>query len=238
MKKEDHHLLPAGEHLRRDIKIAPEMTAVPGQQPVKRTFDIVFSLSVLVLSAPLLLLMATAALCSRRPLFLLTQQTGRGRKIFSLFGFNTRDPGHTELRQHWETKDPGLTTCSMLQDSGLGKLPLFFNVLMGDMSVIGPPPMSPMEMDRILSKASGGLDVLLNLKPGIISPGSMQGGHSDEEMVRQLRHDIVYLKHYSIGRDLALLFKAAVLNRTGRGTYYNAAGRLWPENRPWDETNL
>ena len=232
MKKEDHHLLLAGEHLRRDIKITPEMTAVPGRQPMKRTFDIVFSLSVLVLSAPLLLLMATAALCSRRPLFLLTQQTGRGRKTFSLFGFNTRDPGHTKLRQHREAKDPGPLSCSMLQDSGLGKLPLFFNVLRGDMSVIGPPPMFPTEMDRILSTASGGLDVLPNLKPGIISPGSMQGGHSDEEKIRQLRQDIVYLKHYSLRRDLALLFRAAVLNMTEKGTYYNAAGRLWPENRP------
>jgi putative colanic acid biosynthesis UDP-glucose lipid carrier transferase len=218
MKKEERHLFLHGQHLWSDINIAPERTTVPGGQALKRTFDIVFSLSVLVLSAPLLLVMATAALCSRRPVFLLEQRNGRDGKTFSLLSLDTRYPGNTGPGQPRDSKDPGLATRNILKVSGLDKLPLFFNVLRGDMSVIGPPLLFPAELEGSLPEAFGGPDDLPKFKPGIISPGHVAGGHSvgPEAKVRQLRCDIAYLKHYSIRSDLGLLFKAALVNMTAK----------------------
>jgi exopolysaccharide production protein ExoY len=156
----------------------------------KRLFDILFSMVVLVFSSPLLIVLTLLVrLTSKGPIFYTSKRIGRGGKIIGCLKFRTMFEDAEErlhhllqtdhvLRQEWETyqkfeKDPRITPVGhFLRKTSLDEFPQFWNVLKGELSVVGPRPptlMGPPEqfMDEIQTLYGDKTANILSVRPGI-----------------------------------------------------------------------
>lgn len=148
----------------------------------KRLFDILFSLSILLVGSPLYVVLAcTIKLSSKGPIFFLDERVGKDGELFRCYKFRTMFIDAPEklhslletnpsLKQEWLyfqklSHDPRVTAIgSFLRKSSLDELPQFLNVLFGTMSVVGPRPVTSKEIEeRFDLKAAK----ILSVKPGI-----------------------------------------------------------------------
>jgi exopolysaccharide biosynthesis polyprenyl glycosylphosphotransferase len=192
---------------------------------VKRVMDIAGALVLLVVAAPVMALVAVAvALDSRGPVLFRHERVGRGGCRFRIAKFRTMVEGAEamadDLRErsrdpHWLLLDPDprITRLGrLLRRSSLDELPQLWNVLKGDMSLVGPRPLVPAEDDRVTGWGRGRLD----LTPGLTGLWQVLGRTSIpfEEMVKL---DYIYVTNWSAARDLQLLLRTLpiLLNRRG-----------------------
>lgn len=194
----------------------------------KRVFDIVFASVVLFLIAPLLLLIGAAVKLDSRGKALFTQQrVGLDHSRFTMFKFRSMavdaEVRRTELLAHSEgnevlfkmRQDPRVTRVGrVLRRFSLDELPQFFNVLRGEMSVVGPRPPLPSETETYDDRA----DRRLIVKPGITGLWQVHG-RSDLSWEESLRLDLYYVENWSPGTDLGIVLRTAAAMVTGAGAY-------------------
>jgi len=190
---------------------------------VKRVFDLTFSSIVMILGAPLfLILMGVVAVSSKGPIFFLQERSGRWGKIFKVIKFRTMyaDSAKFNMQHSQGDHDPRITPIGrILRRSRLDELPQFFNVLKGDMSIVGPRPLYKYDVDMLMQEAPHEFRKLLTVKPGITSIGQIKVGYASTvaENVQRLRYDLQYLKKYSMLTDVMLIFQTVQVMVTGRG---------------------
>ena len=192
---------------------------------MKRALDLVASLSVLLLCAPLLAMIALAIkLDSRGPVFFKQHRVGRGSKLFHLIKFRTMVVGAEqktdELFQGSEDAnwlkldhDPRITRVGrILRLASLDELPQFWNILKGEMSLVGPRPLIASEDRQIAGRARSRLE----LTPGLTGVWQVLGRTNIpfEEMVKL---DYLYVTNWSPWTDLRLILRTvpAVFSRRG-----------------------
>jgi lipopolysaccharide/colanic/teichoic acid biosynthesis glycosyltransferase len=169
-----------GDHIR----------ALSGYGPAKRLFDIVGAVSLLVLVAPLLSMVALAVkLDTRGPVLVRQTRFGAGFRPFKILKFRTA---------HDDRQVTGLGR--FLRRTGLDELPQLWNVLTGDMSLIGPRPYIPRE----LTVHPVARSVIARVKPGITGLWQVSGRNSTRFQDR-IRFDISYVERYSFRQDMAIL---------------------------------
>lgn len=189
----------------------------------KRLFDLIASAVGLLLLSPLLLLIAAAVrLESHGPALHRAVRVGRGRREFTLYKFRTMvlnaaeaGPGITV------SADPRVTRVGrVLRRAKLDELPQLINVLRGEMSIVGPRPEDP----RYVALYSPEQREVLTVRPGITSPASVrfrdeeallsgsdwEQRYIEEIMPAKLALDLEYVRHASLRRDLAVLWKTLV----------------------------
>jgi lipopolysaccharide/colanic/teichoic acid biosynthesis glycosyltransferase len=177
----------------------------------KRCFDVLFSLAVIILGMPIfILILLLVKLTSKGPVFFLQLRTGQWGEKFLIVKFRTMhaDAHKYGLKHSLGANDPRLTSIgNLLRRSRLDELPQFFNVLKGDMSVVGPRPLYKHDADMLLSAAEQRYRTLLSVKPGITSIGQIKVGYASTftENVTRLRYDLLYLRSYSLIKDLYLI---------------------------------
>ena len=190
----------------------------------KRVFDIVFSLLVLVLFSPVYLLLGLLiALSSPGPIFYTQQRVGKNYKPFNCIKFRTMvvnaddmlseliatSPG---LRQEFEDnfklkRDPRVTKVGhFLRLTSLDEFPQFWNVLKGDMSVVGPRPLVSEELPRYGCH----IDKILTIKPGITGLWQVSG-RNDIPYKRRVQIDLYYANFHSMWLDLSVILKTIVV---------------------------
>jgi exopolysaccharide biosynthesis polyprenyl glycosylphosphotransferase len=191
----------------------------------KRALDVVLAGVLLVLSAPLLLVIAlTIKLTSRGPALFRQQRVGKGGRTFEVFKFRTMvadaESMTAELFKHSEDpnwlkldRDPRVTGIGrVLRLSSLDETPQLINVLKGDMSLVGPRPLQPSENDVI----GGWGRTRLDLTPGVTGLWQVLGRTSIpfEEMVKL---DYQYVTNWSLWTDIRLILQTvpAVLRKRG-----------------------
>lgn len=198
----------------------------------KRFFDLVFSLFVLILGAPLFLLIALAIrLSSSGPTIYSHQRVGRGGRLFPCYKFRTmyRDADirlkrllehDSTLRKEWEQNyklknDPRITPFgTFLRKTSLDELPQFWNALKGDMSIVGPRPVQQQEILRFGAAAPW----ILSVRPGLT--GLWQtSGRSDLSYEARVSLDLQYIQERSFKKDLLLVAKTIPLMLSKRGAY-------------------
>ena len=190
---------------------------------MKRAFDIMFALLLLPLALPLLLLAALAIkLESRHPIFFIQERLGQNEVVFQLYKLRTMVPDAEELNgPQWSSvDDPRITRIGrILRKLRLDELPQLFNVLKGEMTVVGPRPIRRHFAD-ILANEVPYYRLRFLVKPGLT--GWAQVNHdyagSREGQSEKLQYDLFYLVHQSIWLDFLILFKTFKVMAWGKGT--------------------
>lgn len=177
----------------------------------KRAFDLVVAAFLLLVLTPTLLLIAAAIFVeSGGPVFFRQERGGLGGRIFSIWKFRTMLP--TDGFGGWTQRDDKRVTPlgAFLRRTSLDELPQLFNVIAGDMSLVGPRPHAS-AMDDEYGAAIGDYQLRMRVRPGITGlaqvsdlRGSVDGV---EEMRRRVRADVAYIDTWSIGLDLKILAK-------------------------------
>ncbi len=190
---------------------------------VKRVFDMTFASIVMILGAPLfLLLIGIVAISSPGPVFFLQERSGRWGRLFKVMKFRTMyvDADKFGLQHSQGDHDPRITPIGrILRRSRLDELPQFFNVIKGDMSIVGPRPLYKYDVDMLMKEAPHEFRKLLTVKPGITSIGQIKVGYASNlaENVQRLRYDLQYLRKYSMLTDVLLIFQTVQVMVLGRG---------------------
>ena len=198
------------------------------QRLVKRTLDIGVTSVALVVSAPLMIGIALAVkLSSPGPVLFRQRRVGEQEREFTILKFRTMIVGaHAQrdgLEAHNEAdgllfkmrRDPRVTKVGrFLRRTSLDELPQLFNVLLGEMSLVGPRPALPEETTRYAESQRGRLRV----KPGLTGLWQVNGRH-DLVFDDYVRYDLFYVENWSLTMDLYILAKTIPALLTARGSY-------------------
>lgn len=189
---------------------------------IKRAFDIVASALGLILLSPLFALIALQVkLSSRGPVFYSQERIGLYGLPFHIYKFRTMiDHAEEEgLPQLTHDNDPRITRIGKwLRKFRLDELPQLWNILRGDMSIVGPRPERPYFIEQIMKEAPY-YCLLYKVRPGLTSWGPIRVGYTDtmEKMIERLNCDIVYVENMSLLLDLKILFFTTGVIIKGKG---------------------
>ena len=201
---------------------------------VKRIFDIVFALFVLSIFSPVyLLLMVLVALNSRGPIFYVQKRIGKNHRPFNCIKFRTMidnadqaletimessDQVRQEFQESFKLKqDPRITEFGrFLRLTSLDEFPQFWNVLKGEMSVVGPRPLVPEELPKYGHK----INTVLKIKPGITGLWQVSG-RNDIPYPKRVQIDVYYATSHNWLLDLWIVFKTVgvILFPRNNGAY-------------------
>ncbi len=187
----------------------------------KRTFDVVFSSIVLVFISPLLLFIAIMTkLTSKGPVLFSQERVGKGGVPFRIYKFRSMRVDAEKMGPSLSSDfDPRITKWGrIMRKTRLDELPQFFNVLIGDMAIVGPRPERTFFIDQIIQK-SPHYKRLLRIKPGITSLGQVKYGYAENvgEMLQRLRIDLLYIDNSSMWLDFKVMYLTALVMVQGRG---------------------
>ncbi|HEY9506496.1 MAG TPA: TIGR03013 family XrtA/PEP-CTERM system glycosyltransferase [Gemmatimonadales bacterium] len=194
----------------------------PRTEIIKRLFDITVSLAGLLLSLPLMIVAAAAVkLESRGPILYRQPRLGQNGCVFILNKFRSmRQDAEKETGPVWTTqKDTRITRVgALLRRTRLDELPQLFNVLVGDMSFIGPRPERP-EFVSELQKQIPYYMERLAVKPGITGWAQVRYryGSTVEDAVEKLQYDLYYIKNLSLFLDLLIVLNTVQVVLFARG---------------------
>ncbi|MEG2071045.1 MAG: sugar transferase, partial [Bacteroidales bacterium] len=203
------------------ISISPDYLS-DWQRYLKRFFDIILSLTALILLFPLYLFLAIGVKkSSKGPVFYTQERIGYKGKPFKIIKFRSMfTNAEKDLPQLSSHDDPRITPFGrFMRKSRLDETPQFFNVLTGDMSLVGPRPERQYFIDKIVERAPY-YKLLMGVKPGITSWGQVKFGYAEnvDEMVERLKWDILYIENMSLQMDLKILIYTVliVLRKDGK----------------------
>lgn len=177
----------------------------------KRVFDITVAVAALAATAPLWPLIALAVkLCDGGPVFYSQDRVGQNGTVFRLYKFRTMRVDAEQGRSVWALpQDPRVTRVGrFLRRSRLDELPQLYNVLRGQMSIVGPRPERPDFVRELCAQIPFYAERHL-VKPGITGWAqiSFRYGSSSEDARRKLQFDLYYLKHMSFELDITILLR-------------------------------
>ena len=188
---------------------------------IKRAFDIIASVFGLVLLSPLLAFIALVVrYSSKGPVIYSQERIGQYGLPFRIYKFRTMiDHAEQGTPQITQDKDPRITRIGRwLRKYRLDELPQLWNILRGDMSVVGPRPERPYFIEQIMKDAPY-YCLLYKVRPGLTSWGPIRVGYTDtmEKMIERLNCDIVYVENMSLLLDLKILFFTTGVIIHGKG---------------------
>jgi exopolysaccharide biosynthesis polyprenyl glycosylphosphotransferase len=193
----------------------------PWQQTLKRMFDIVVAAVFLTVFLPVYVIIALfVKLTSRGPVFYSHERIGLHGKPFYIHKFRSMVVDAEKNGPALSSKnDPRITRVGLfLRKSRLDELPQFWNVLFGEMSIVGPRPERQFFIDQIVRRAPH-YKHLHKVRPGITSWGQVKYGYAEnvDQMIERLKYDIIYLENMSLGVDLKILIYTFLIVVQGRG---------------------
>jgi len=193
----------------------------PVRRKIKRGTDILVSMMCLVLLFPLFLLCALMVACSSKGGVIYRQERiGLWGRPFQILKFRTMvvDSESTQPKLSYPN-DPRITKVGYwLRKYRLDELPQFWNVLKGEMSLVGPRPERQYFIEQIQQKAPY-YCLIYKLRPGLTSWGPIKVGYADsvDKMVERLKYDIVYMENMSLLLDLRIIFHTFRVILDGKG---------------------
>jgi len=179
-----------------------------GNSLVKRLFDIICSVLLIILTSPVMLICAIGVkLSSKGPVFFRQDRVGKNKKIFKMIKFRSMVV-NDQQDTAWSGKTDSRRTKfgSFLRKTSLDELPQFFNVLKGDMSLVGPRPEIPHFVEQFKDEIPLYM-VRHQIRPGITGWAQVNGLRGDTSIKDRIEHDIYYAENWSILFDLKILFK-------------------------------
>jgi lipopolysaccharide/colanic/teichoic acid biosynthesis glycosyltransferase len=188
---------------------------------IKRAFDIVVSVAMLILLSPLYLILTLLVwYSSKGPVFYRQERIGLHGLPFEIIKFRTMCVhAETETPQLSADNDPRITKVGKwMRKYRLDELPQFWNILRGDMSIVGPRPERRYFINQIEEKAPY-YCMIYKIRPGLTSWGPIKVGYTDtlDKMIRRLNYDIVYIENMSLTLDIKIMFHTIGVIFNGKG---------------------
>ena len=211
------------EHIDRPSLIRiTEQHMTDSELCIKRAFDIVTSAIGLILLSPLFAVIALQVKCSSKgPVFYTQRRIGLYGIPFKICKFRTMvDHAENGTPQITQDNDPRITKIGKwLRRYRLDELPQLWNILRGDMSIVGPRPERPYFIEQIMESAPY-YCLIYKVRPGLTSWGPIRVGYTDtlEKMIERLNADIVYVENMSLLLDAKILFYTVGVIIHGKGT--------------------
>lgn len=176
---------------------------------MKRIVDIVVSLVGLVVASPIMLIAAIAVGCtSKGPVIFKQERIGLHNKPFRMYKFRTMRVQMPSAEQKaWTTKDdPRVTKVGkFLRRTSIDELPQLFNILKGDMSVVGPRPERPQFVEQFKEEIPRYM-VKHQVRPGLTGWAQINGYRGDTSIKKRIEYDIFYIENWTMSFDVKIMF--------------------------------
>jgi Undecaprenyl-phosphate glucose phosphotransferase len=176
---------------------------------MKRIVDIIGALFAIVLSSPFMLAAAIGVkLTSRGPLIFKQERVGLHNKSFQMYKFRSMEvQNDADEKKGWTTKnDPRVTKVGrILRSTSIDELPQLFNVLKGDMSLIGPRPERPLFVEKFKEEIPRYM-IKHQVRPGITGWAQVNGYRGDTSIKKRIEYDLYYIENWSMAFDFKILF--------------------------------
>ena len=176
---------------------------------IKRLVDILGAIVAIVLSSPLMLAAAIGIkTTSRGPLIFKQERVGLHNKPFQMYKFRSMEvQSDADEKKGWTTKnDPRVTKVGrLLRSTSIDELPQFFNVLKGDMSLIGPRPERPLFVEKFKEEIPRYM-IKHQVRPGITGWAQVNGYRGDTSIKKRIEYDLYYIENWSMAFDFKILF--------------------------------
>lgn len=191
------------------------------QRVAKRVFDIFFSILAIILLIPVYIFLTIAVrLSSPGPILFFQERVGLNGKPFKIIKFRTMFVDAEKAGpQLSSTDDPRITPIGkFMRKARLDEFLQFFNVLKGDMSLVGPRPERQFFIDQIKVREPQFLE-LTKVRPGITSWGQVKYGYAEnvDQMIQRMKFDLLYLRNRSIALDLKILMHTVLIIVKAKG---------------------
>lgn len=186
---------------------------------LKRTIDLLVSVIGLLLSIPIIILIGIAIkLESSGPVFYIQDRVGLNGKYFKIYKFRSMYIDAEKNGAKWaEKNDPRITKVgSFIRKTRIDELPQFWNVFVGDMSLIGPRPERPIFTAQFNKEIPGFIN-RLKVKPGITGWAQVNGGY-ELTPKEKLELDIYYINNMNLWLDFKIMLKTITVILTGEGS--------------------
>ncbi len=174
----------------------------------KRSFDIIFALAAITFTSPVLLFAALMTkLSSPGPIIYKQERVGLNRQNFNMYKFRSMRVQTTEEeKDKWTTQhDPRKTKWgAFMRRTSIDELPQFFNVLKGDMSVVGPRPERPYFVDQFKETIPRYM-IKHQVRPGITGWAQVSGYRGDTSIKKRIEHDLYYIENWTFSFDLKII---------------------------------
>ena len=185
------------------------------QRVVKRAMDFILSLIAVIILIPFYIFSALAVkLSSPGPVFFLQERVGKNGKSFKIIKFRTMVMNAEKNGPQLSSKDdPRITKVGkFMRKTRLDEFPQFINVLIGDMSIVGPRPERQFYIDQI-AKIQPQYNQLTKVRPGITSWGQVKFGYAEnvDQMLQRMKYDLLYLKNRSLSLDIKIIFYTFII---------------------------
>lgn len=209
-------------HVYGAVLIEIERELMPNWQFfIKRFIDIVASLIAILILFPFAIYFAIRVKASSKgPVFFTQERIGLNGKPFDIYKFRSMfldsEPDGPQLAQ--ENDDRQTSWGSVMRKWRIDEIPQFWNILKGDMSLVGPRPERKYYIDLIANQAPY-YKQLLKVRPGVTSWGQVKYGYAStvDQMLQRMRFDMLYLENMSIALDIKILFYTMLVILKGKG---------------------
>ena len=176
---------------------------------MKRIVDLAGALFGLIVFSPLMLVTALLIkITSPGPVLFSQERIGLHNRPFKMYKFRSmevQDPGRE--RSQWTTPhDPRVTPVGrFIRKTSIDEMPQFFNVLIGDMSLVGPRPERPLFVEKFKEEIPRYM-IKHQVRPGLTGWGQVNGYRGDTSITKRIEHDLYYIENWSLGFDFKIMF--------------------------------
>lgn len=175
----------------------------------KRIVDIVGALCGIILASPFMIVSAIAIKASSSgPIIFKQERVGLHNKIFKMYKFRTMEMQKvSEEAKGWTVKDdPRVTKVGkILRKTSLDELPQLFNILMGEMSLVGPRPERPQFVEKFKEEIPRYM-IKHQVRPGLTGWAQINGYRGDTSIRKRIEYDLFYIENWSMGFDIKIMF--------------------------------
>ena len=176
---------------------------------VKRAVDIVGALVGIVLFSPVMAVVAILIkLTSPGPVIFCQERVGLHNRPFKMYKFRSmtvQDPGKEKSR--WTTPGDSRVTSvgKFIRKTSIDETPQFFNILKGDMSLVGPRPERPFFVEKFKEEIPRYM-IKHQVRPGLTGWAQVNGYRGDTSIIKRIEHDLYYIENWSLGLDFKIMF--------------------------------
>ena len=188
----------------------------------KRAVDITGALAGIVISSPIMLLAALAVrFTSRGPVIFKQERVGLHNKTFQMYKFRTMEMQKASAEEKaWTVKDdPRVTGIGkFLRSTSLDELPQLFNILVGEMSLVGPRPERPQFVEKFKEEIPRYM-IKHQVRPGLTGWAQINGYRGDTSIRKRVEYDLYYIENWTMGMDFKIMFLTFFKGFINRNAY-------------------